>query len=379
MNPKSESSIAFIPSPTQEWLDRVRLDKNIFYNLPDIQRSFKEDATLARDIIIFLAHSYKTDLFGYTNFSINDFCKLMKYKSPNLQKIHPLFESGALTPPTLLGHEFKSVFEYTLYRLAANNIPFSRVEKTQVPSMKELNVSFVQIISDIRVNYHINRSQKRLYSFKLGRGFVENLISFYVTLSLKDYLQVASNKNGGRIKNLYLYLAGMQHVLIFNNTHILTPNFDTLCEIAHIEDQLPKHRKYTLHKYLRIIAENSDLKFQIEFYVDKGQKQAYSIRLTFDMTQLQLEGNKKNLFFKLLNERLRQAFDDHFPQYIDNFELFQKWLTNRDYDKDLKDRIIRDVYKASFMAGHDKAEDLSLQALMEMYIKNLNEVQQSES
>lgn len=379
-NSKSESSsLAFIPNNAQEWLDRVRLDRNIFYNLPDIQRNFKEDATLARDIIIFLAHSYKTDLFGYSNFGITDFCKLMGYKAPNLQKTHPLFETGLMKPPTFLGHEFKSIFEYTLYRLAANNIPLSRIEKTQIPSMKELNVSFVQIISDIRVSYHVNRPQKRFYSFKLGRGFVENLISFYVTLSLKDYLRVASNKNSGRIKNLYIYLAGMQNVLIYNNTNILTPNFDLLCEIASIEDQLPKHRKFTLHKYLKNIAENSDLKFQIEFYTDKGQNQAYSIRLTFDSTQLHLEGNKKNLFFKLLNERLRQAFDDQFPQYLDNFELFQKWLTNREYDKELKDRIIRDVYKASFMSEHDKGEDFSLQELLDTYIRNLNEENQIES
>jgi len=378
MNPKSDS-IVFISNNAQEWLDRVRLDRNLFYNLPDIQRNFKEDATLARDIIIFLAHSYKTDLFGYTNFAINDFCKLMGYKSPNLQKTHPIFETGIIKPPTLLGHEFKSVFEYTLYRLAANNIPLSRIEKTQIPTMKELNVSFVQIISDIRVSYNVNRPQKRFYSFKLGRGFVENLISFYVTLSLKDYLRVASNKNSGRIKNLYIYLAGMQNVLIYNNTNVLTPNFDFLCEIANIEDQLPKHRKFTLHKYLKNIAENSDLKFQIEFFTDKGQKQAYSIRLTFDSTQLHLEGNKKNLFFKLLNERLRQAFDDQFPQYVDNFELFQKWLTNREYDKELKDRIIRDVYKASFMSDHDKSEDLSLQELLDSYIENLNEEKPNES
>lgn len=378
MNSKLETSV-FIANNAQEWLDRVRLDRNLFYNLPDIQRNFKEDATLARDIIIFLAHSYKTDLFGYTNFSIHDFCKLMGYKSPNLQKTHPIFETGAIKPPTLLGHEFKSVFEYTLYRLAANNIPLSRIEKTQIPSMKELNVSFVQIISDIRVSYNVNRPQKRFYSFKLGRGFVENLISFYVTLSLKDYLRVASNKNSGRIKNLYIYLAGMQNVLIYNNTNVLTPNFELLCEIASIEDQLPKHRKFTLNKYLKNIAENSDLKFQIEFYAEKGQKQAYSIRLIFDATQLHLEGNKKNLFFKLLNERLRQAFDDQFPQYTDNFELFQQWLTNRAYDKELKDRIIRDIYKASFMSEHEKSEDLSLQDLLDSYIKNLNEEKRAES
>lgn len=111
----------------------------------------------------------------------------------------------------------------------------------------------------------------------------------------------------------------------------------------------------------------------------KGQKQAYSIRLIFDSSQLHLEGNKKNLFFKLLNERLRQAFDDQFPQYDDNFELFQQWLTNREYDKDLKDRIIRDVYKASFMSEHEKTEDLSLQDLLDSYIKNLNEEKQEDS
>ncbi len=378
MNPKSEP-VTLIPDNARAWLDRVRLDRNIFYNLPDIQRNFKEDATLARDIIIFLAHSYKTDLFGYTNFSISDFCKLMGYKAPNLQKAHPIFESGLIKPPTLQGHEFKSVFEYTMYRLAANNIPLSRIEKTQIPSMKELNVSFVQIISDIRVSYHEDRPQKRFYSFKLGRGFVENLIGFYVTLSLKDYLRVASNKNSGRIKNLYIYLAGMLNVLIYNNTNILTPNFDLLCEIAGIEDSLPKHRKATLHKYLKIIAENSDLKFQIEFYTEKGQKQAYSIRLLFDPLHLHPEGNKKNLFFKLLNERLRQAFDDRFPQYVDNFELLQQWLTNREFDKELKDRIIRDVYKASFMSEHNKGEDVSLQELLDIYLTNLNQEKNSET
>lgn len=160
----------------------------------------------------------------------------------------------------------------------------------------------------------------------------------------------------------------MKLYVVLQKSRKLSHN-DLLCEIANIEYQLPKHRKFTLHKYLKNIADNSDLKFQIEFFAKKGQKQAYSIRLIFDSLQLHLEGNKKNLFFKLLNERLRQAFDDQFPQ----------WLTNREYDKELKYRIIRDVYKASFMSEHEKKEDLSLQDLLESYIKNLNEEKQEES
>ena len=81
MNLKSES-IAFIPNNAQEWLDRVRLDRNLFYNLPDIQRNFKEDATLARDIDVYKRQALKSDKTGLKLYNfllkkypiVNDIC-----------------------------------------------------------------------------------------------------------------------------------------------------------------------------------------------------------------------------------------------------------------------------------------------------------------
>lgn len=66
----------------EKFQDNVRFDRNLFLNLSDLENTFGEDAPLAKDIIVFMAHQFKSDLFGYTSFSLMDFCKKMKWSSP---------------------------------------------------------------------------------------------------------------------------------------------------------------------------------------------------------------------------------------------------------------------------------------------------------
>jgi hypothetical protein len=354
------------------WIDQVRLDRNLFLNLPDINRSFNDDATLAKDIIVFMAHRYKADIFGYTSFNLNDFCATMKYKKPNLSKLHPLFEDPNNRPPMIEGYEFKSTFDYVMYQLAANNVPLSSVKSTQIPTLKAFNVSFIQIISDIKIVYDTRKPQNKIYSLSLGRGFMENLINFYVSISLTDYISVASNKHSGRIRNLYVYLAGMLPVLIYNKNTVLTPNFEMLCGIAGIEDKEPKHRKQRLIKYLETIRNNTTLKFDPQFIVGKDQKQAYTINLTFDMSNVNVESIKKNMYFKNIYDSFKEAYCKRFPDRPDDFENFQNWLTDRENDQAIKDKVIRDAHRQTYMNSEkDVSEDQQLQFMMSEFLQNL--------
>jgi hypothetical protein len=321
------------------WLDMVRLDKNLFYNLPDLQQTFGDDAGLVMDIIVYLSHSYKNDLFGFSNFSLLEFCNIMGYKKANLQATHPDIKSGKFPAPSMDEHEFKSIFEYTLWRMASRNIPLSNTEKTQIPSMKEVNVKFVQVFSDLKVMYDIKKMDRRVYSYKLGQGFLENMLQFYITMSISNYLKVATNKHKDRIRSLYTHLAGMRHVVANNKITKLTPNFNMLCGIAGVpKNSLPKHKKEVLDKYLKQISEESDLKFKYRFYVAAKQKQAYSLELEFEDT-FTFEGERKNIFFSELNILLRQIYVSVYPKYSSDHDLFQKWLNNRSKDIELKQRF----------------------------------------
>ena len=52
-----------------------RIDQSVADNLKDIERSFGMDSGIVTDFIVFVTKKLKTDLFGYTRFTLSEFCK----------------------------------------------------------------------------------------------------------------------------------------------------------------------------------------------------------------------------------------------------------------------------------------------------------------
>jgi len=368
------------PTGVETWIDQVRVDHNLFLNLSDIELTFQKDSVLARDFIIYLAHTYKADIFGYTEFCIADFCKVMQWNKKNIQKTHDLFQvdpeegRSAQLPPKVGQVEMKSFFDYVLYRLFSQKIILSKTEKTKVPTLNIVRATSIEVIRDLNILYDPKKPDRRIYQIKLERGFLENILNFYVTISLKDYLKVGSGWDNGRHKSLYLYLCGSRHGLIHRNETVLTPNFNLLCEIAGIATTIkePRNRMVKLKKYLNEVSGNSDLKFEVKFFATKQQKYPYSVEIIFSKDKLTLESTRKNYLFNHMNGELRKGFAAKYPRYKEDDTMFQKWLTNRAADTDVKQQIIRKAYTVERNQTVDKAEDKELEDLLKYYIDNLN-------
>src|ERR1700712_3646406 len=70
----------------------MRMDRNIV-NYPVVfANNFGDDANLILDILGFISGRFKNNLFGYTSFTLSEFCNLYGHNKKNLMAPHPIFE-----------------------------------------------------------------------------------------------------------------------------------------------------------------------------------------------------------------------------------------------------------------------------------------------
>jgi len=94
-----------------------RIDRAVADNIKDIQRSFGNQSGIVQDFIVFISRRLKVDLFGYTRFTIQEFCRHTGRRRQELAMVHPDFASGKLLPPVIRGFAFQTVLDYALYTL----------------------------------------------------------------------------------------------------------------------------------------------------------------------------------------------------------------------------------------------------------------------
>src|SRR5690606_14222587 len=105
-----------------------RIDRSVADNLNDIRKSFGEDAGIVKDFIVFISKNLKKDLFGYSKFTLKDFCKESGRNRQDLAKKHPYFIANPKAIiPEYFGHEFISVFDYALFNMLQKNIIFAKL------------------------------------------------------------------------------------------------------------------------------------------------------------------------------------------------------------------------------------------------------------
>lgn len=317
-----------------------RIDRAVADNIKDIQRSFGNQAGLVQDFIVFISRRLKTDLFGYTRFTLQDFCKQTGRRRQELALIHPDIAIGKIMAPVIRGYAFNTIMDYALYSMMERNIIFSsKYEVKEKDTVIQMH-SF-PILKDLRLNFNRKDKEQKLYEIRLSDEFLQGFLSRYYTLSAESYLLVGKGRGGDSRKKLLLYLSKLSHVLLSTGQTETVLPLDRLCHFADIEDVKPSHKKQNLLRMLVHLQSVGKLPFQFAFV----SSPRYDVHLVFSSViskdRLRIEHN----FYLRLVSGLQGIFN--YTQTLHGIidkDPFQHWLARSDLDLEAKAQVLGQAY-----------------------------------
>lgn len=329
----------------QQFLSRI--DRAVADNIKDIQRSFGAQAGLVQDFIVFISRRLKTDLFGYTRFTMKEFCKQTGRNRQDLAILYPDFVSGRFKAPVIEGFSFQTVFDYALYSMMERNIIFSsRYELKEKDAVIQMH-SF-PILKDLRLNFSRGIKEQKVYEVRLSDDLLQGFLSRYYTVNTESYKLVGKGRGGDSRKKLLLYLSKLSHVVQTSGHTSTAVPLDRLCEFADITDARPSHKKQNLSRIFNYLKDIGKFGFRYEFTSRNG----YMVTLVFEpsLSRRNLQ-NDHNFYFRLFSS-LRIVFDTRKPQvasFTFNTEVdpFQAWVADAALDIQLKAQVLAQAYYAA--------------------------------
>ena len=355
MEEKKNTQVVETSNSTQNDFFLSRIDRSVADNLSDIKKSFGEDAGIVKDFIVFISKNIKRDLFGYTKFTLKDFCKESGRNRQDLAKKHSYFTSNPKAiVPEYFGHEFISVFDYALFNMLQKNIIFAKSytvnTKNEVIQLKNF-----PILKDIKLNRDRQSNTIKIYEIRISDEWLDGFISRYYTIETNGYPKIGKGRGGDGRKSLYIILQRTRHQLLSQNETTARFTVDYLSDIAELAVEQNRFRKKSLKRILDFFQEKGDFPFSYRFVKgdpSKPYQEEYWVELDFSssvsITSLR-EKRGDHLFFNSLMVDLRNMFNiKHSKVAIkDETDVFQRWLTNADADTELKvDILISAYYKA---------------------------------
>lgn len=316
-----------------------RIDRAVADNLKDIQRSFGSQAGLVQDFIVFISRRLKTDLFGYTRFTLQEFCLGTGRRRQELALIHPDFSSGKVIPPVIQGYAFNTILDYALYSMMERNIIFSsRYEVRDKDSV--IQMQNFPILKDLRLNFSRRDKELKVYEIRLSDELLSGFLSRYYTLDAGIYRVVGKGRGGDSRKKLLLYLSKLSHVLTSTGKTETVVPVDRLCQFADIADVKPSHKKQNLGRMLTHIMSVGGFPMRFEFVF----RPSYGVHLEFypgdSKRVLQAE---HNFYFRLISG-LRGIFDASKSVTGFDEDPFQLWLVSAHIDIEAKAQVLAQTY-----------------------------------
>ncbi|GGC14913.1 hypothetical protein [Dyadobacter sediminis] len=332
-----------------------RIDRSVADNLHDIRKSFGEDAGIVKDFIVFISKNLKRDLFGYTKFTLKDFCKESGRNRQDLAKKHPYFVMNPKAPvPEYFGHEFVSVFDYALFNMLQKNIIFAKSyavnTKNEIVQLKNF-----PILKDIRLNINRQSNTIKVYEIRISDEWLDGFISRYYTIETNGYPKIGKGRGGDGRKSLYLILQRTRHQLLSQKETTARFSVDYLSDLAELEVEENRFRKKSLKRILDFFIERGEFPLSYRFIKGNPSKlnqEEYWVEFDFsDAVNISSLSEKKgdHLFFTTLMNELKAMFSFKYVNITikDETDVFQRWLTNVDADLDAKaDILISSYYKA---------------------------------
>ena len=353
-----------------------RIDKSVADNINDIQASFQDDAGIVMDFIVFMSKKLQEQFFDYTNFTISEFCDNTGRNRQDLAELHPIFKNNPkANPPAYKGHQFKSVFDYVLFRMIKENIIFAS-SKTYKEGDKEIALKNFSILKDINLNIDRKSNEAKEYCARVSDDMIKGFLSRYYTIDSRGYKNIGKGKNGDGRKKLYVYLYRLRHILITQKTFSTILPLDSIASAASITSVKPFHKKQSVERTLNYIIKNGNLPMKFRFTDKTGSTTAtrgYYIELDFlqerhNPNEL-AQNTKDNVFFKELFAGLRKTFTRLYPGTDQNSEWaqkegekdpFQRWIVKGSADTEEKIAVLQYAYNRAYGEKLSNAEAFNM-------------------
>lgn len=332
-----------------------RIDQSVADNLKDIERSFGMDSGIVTDFIVFVTKKLKTDLFGYTRFTLNDFCKESGRNKQYLCEPHPIFEKTDTKVPDYFGHKFESVFDYVLFRMIKENILFSK-DYSYNDGGQVIHLKNFPILKDIKLNIDRNSNGVKVYEIRVSDQLLDGFMKRYYTIESNGYRMVGKGRGGDGRKRLFIFLYKTKHIMSSQNSAITRFPIDYLAQIADVDVKENKLRKVSIKRVLDAIIKNGQIYFSYNFVqgdVTKKNQENYWVEIDFSEVikdKELLEPRGDNSFFKNLLVDLKFSFERKYAgiSIKDEKDSFQRWLTNNSIDLDEKIEIVQSSHYRAY-------------------------------
>jgi hypothetical protein len=338
-----------------------RIDRAVADNIKDIQRSFGAQAGIVQDFIVFISRRLKVDLFGYTRFTMQEFCAQTGRRRQELAMIHPDFASGKLLPPMIQGYAFQTVLDYALYLMLERNIIFSNSYQYKTKDAVVAMHSF-PILKDLKLNFSRVSNEQKVYDIRLSDELMNGFLSRYYTINAECYKIVGKGRGGDSRKKLVLYLSKLSHVVLSSGLSETVVPLDRLCGFADIYDAIPAHRKQNLSRMLNMIIGSGGLALEFSFVSQPG----YMVRLVFKPAAPLRVLQTEHLFYYRLLAGLRALFDSLqglgkvSSLLLFEEDPFQRWLVSAELDTEAKASVLSQAYYIALHINLSPVEAVSL-------------------
>lgn len=300
---------------------------------PDIiNRAYGEEASLVRDILVFVANKAIANFFSDVSFSLDEFCDAFNYNVNSMYRTLPKFiDCPKKELPIDDGHCFDGAFEYALYKgfrisLVFNNKRFNgQFDKTNM-----------LLFSRIQAVYKTTgRREKRYYKIELDYRIKQWMLDgfFLIDQSLYSNIKIPrSLQFTGGLRSFYLYLGRVVSQIKQKKMNGEAPHFvlsvDEAALIMDISMKRNDNRKQRVKKYLdKLIKFLGEKHFRYEFFKGDYQRYEYSIKLFVSDDTIQHYDDKLNTVF--FNKLSKGVEIQYFKNFTDKQMLeFSKWSKN---------------------------------------------------
>ncbi|MCL4639386.1 MAG: hypothetical protein M5Z89_10390 [Olivibacter sp.] len=343
-----------------------RIDRAIAENLSDIRVSFEEYAGLALDFIIFISKRIKFDLFGYTRFTLQEFCEATGRNRADLAQKLPSEYLQRKKPHIIEGYKFETVFEHLLIQLMKTNLLFSNVYTTKEKD-EIIKIESIRIIRDVKLNFNRRSNEIKRYEVRLSPELLEGFIKRYYTIDSEAYKLAGKGRGRENRQAVVIYLSVLRHVLFSQNTTTTTIAMDVISSYLNTENKKTFHQKEMVDNVLKIIRDKAKFPFEYKFIAHNSNYQYY-IELYFLPAYSKSTFVKEHNFYYSLLDDLKLLYKSKYGNIShSDKEPFQAWLTAKKVDVKEKIQILKKAYSKFF------AINLTDNQAMNIYIRGLNE------
>ena len=415
-----------------------------FYN------QFGKDGHYISDILYYIAYIYQTDFRRYYQssnpslfhsdpdgfisfeFNVNEFCELLGYKKPNLQK-------PSLYPSYLVDHFGKkftdkiSHIEYlgdaksphkeenmnSLLSIILQYNPDAKIdlEKIAMVALKEkaltleveawrkkypesvhwktvldnaiyrlgtekikfrfdgANEAFsastaggVEFITQVTKLQNKQKKNQVYYTFLVNKKFESQLIKMYSLIHLQNLI----NARKPNLKYLYEYVVAQSRVARLNENQEYKVDMNLLCELAMIDINDHRDAKQKLKQKFNKLKSKMGLPVDLKFEKGKNDNWNYRPVIVYPKQEYSDEEKKKrtNLYYSSFRTYCVHELFRFFKDRYDSihFEKFEQWCHNLKIDPEKKLQIYNECHNIFFSEAKGGSKEARKIAIQQFFL-----------